>query len=422
MCDALHSIEDWVRYGDEIRRPLLVGENLTKSEKICIVGAGLSGLTIAYRIASKRPDIEIEILEKTDRCGGTIETWRDGEWLCDVAVNAARPHPAFWRLIDDLKLNEQFSPSRSEATTRWIYQNNKKKRLSFFTALSMGPFRLFHSIKTSRNGGASVAGLIPEQSIADAMTLGIVNDLSTNVDADFLMPSITRYGENPPIKWSKLKKQIQKTYPIFTPRKGSLASLRGGMDTLIQALVERLNEIRNVKFHFLQSFDNPVHAAVERNVPIESVIWCGPLTRTPDQYTNLGIYVAGYTKTDTRDVPIGYGTLIPDPKVPISGILHESDVHQSPRAPENHRLFRIMVPSDRDADDTSVRKSLKKILSSSEPVLFKKIADRMIPSYKPGYMASLEAKGIEYSRAGWFYSGISVTHVVTEAERIADLF
>ena len=28
----------------------------------------------------------------------------------------------------------------------------------------------------------------------------------------------------------------------------------------------------------------------------------------------------------------------------------------------------------------------------------------------------------EYTRAGWFYSGVSVTHVVAEAERIADLF
>ena len=28
----------------------------------------------------------------------------------------------------------------------------------------------------------------------------------------------------------------------------------------------------------------------------------------------------------------------------------------------------------------------------------------------------------EYTRAGWYYSGVSVTHVVTEAERIADLF
>ena len=75
----MYSLEDWVRFGDELRRPLLIGPNLSKSTKLCIVGAGLSGLTIAYRIASKRPDLEIKILEATERCGGTIETWSEAD-------------------------------------------------------------------------------------------------------------------------------------------------------------------------------------------------------------------------------------------------------------------------------------------------------------------------------------------------------
>ena len=73
--DNLHSLEAWIRYGDEVRRPLCVAEDFHESSAICIVGAGLSGLTLAYRIASKRPDIQIEIIEKSNRCGGVIETW-----------------------------------------------------------------------------------------------------------------------------------------------------------------------------------------------------------------------------------------------------------------------------------------------------------------------------------------------------------
>ena len=67
-------------------------------------------MTLAYRIASKRPDIQIEIIEKSNRCGGVIETWSHKGWICDVAVNATRPHPAFWRLVRDLNLSTQFSP------------------------------------------------------------------------------------------------------------------------------------------------------------------------------------------------------------------------------------------------------------------------------------------------------------------------
>ena len=421
MRDSLYSVEDWVRFGDELRRPLLVGPNLSTSTKLCVVGAGLSGLAIAYRIASKRPDIEIEILEKTDRYGGTIETWSEGEWLCDVAVNAARPHPAFWRLVDDLHLGEAFSESNPQATKRWLLINKKKTRLSWTSALKMGPLRLIRSLRSSRDGQRSVAQVFPSEAIANAMTLGIVNELSANVDADFLMPSLTRFGVEPPIKWSKIKKKMAKTYPLFQPRKGSVASFDGGMQTLIDAIIQQLDSFGNVKFHYNQDVNNPEQVALEHHVPVSSIIWCAPLDRTHEQFTSLDVYVAGYHNNELGDVQLGYGTLIPDEDLPISGILHESDVHLSSRAPADHRLFRIMAPSSRSSDEEAVRTCLKQILTRSEPVLFKKVGTRKIPIYEPGYMSQLD-KNREYTRAGWFFSGVSVTHVIAEAERIADLF
>jgi len=419
--DSLYSLEDWVRFGDELRRPLLVGPNLPTSTKVCIVGAGLSGLAIAYRIASKRPDLEIEILERTDRCGGTIETWSEGEWLCDVAVNAARPHPAFWRLVKDLGLGSAFAESNPQAKKRWLLINKKKTQLTWISALKMGPLRLFRSLRSSRKGKKSVAQVFPSETIADAMTLGIVNELSANVDADFLMPSLTKFGNGPPIKWSKIKKKMAETYPLFQPRKGSVASFSGGMQTLVDALLQQLNRFENVKFHFKQDISNPEEVAEEHHVPISSVIWCAPLDRTTDEFTLLDVYVAGYHNNDVSEVQRGYGTLIPDKDLPISGILHESDVHPSPRAPTGHRLFRIMAPSSRSSNGEAVRACLKQILTHSEPIIFKKIGTRTIPIYAPGYMSKLDMKR-EYTRAGWFYSGVSVTHVVAEAERIADLF
>ena len=421
MRDALYTLEDWVRFGDELRRPLLVGPNLSTSTKLCIVGAGLSGLSIAYRIASKRPDVEIKILERTDRCGGTIETWSEGEWLCDVAVNAARPHPAFWRLVEDLGLGDAFAESNPQAKKRWLLINKKKTQLSWITALKMGPIRLFRSLRSSRVGKKSVAQVFPSETIADAMTLGIVNERSANVDADFLMPSLTKFGDEPPIKWSKIKKMMAETYPLFQPRKGSVASFSGGMQTLVDALVQQLNTFENVKFHFNQDITKPEEVATEHHVPISSVIWCAPRDRTNQEFTSLDVYVAGYHNNGVSEVQRGYGTLIPDEDIPISGILHESDVHLSPRAPVDHRLFRIMAPSSRSSSKEAVRACLKQILTHSEPVIFKKIGTRKIPIYAPGYMSNLDINR-EYTRAGWFYSGVSVTHVIAEAERIADLF
>ena len=420
--DGVFSEDDWTRYGDELRRPLMVADGLANAGRVLVVGAGLSGLCVAYRLAMKRPDVQVELFEKGDRCGGTIETWNQGEWVCDVAVNATRAHPAFWRLIDDLGLQAQFKPSNPAASTRWIHTGGRSRKLSPWSVLRQGPFKLMQGVRSSRQGKKSVAEAMPIPNVADAMTLGIVNDVSRNVDADFLMPSMTRFGDEPPIKWSKVKRKMGSTYPLFTPGKGTTASLSGGMQTLVDALVSALETLENVHFSFGADLTTPEALAEEQNQPLSSIVWCAPLRRKTTEFTHLNVYAVGYTEADSRSVPVGYGTLIPDAHAPISGVLHESDVHASPRAPEGHRLFRLMSPAARGATDEDVKRSLQTYLCEAKPVLFEKIGERRIPSYPPGYMASLEVSNPEFSRAGWFYSGVSITHVVAEAERIADVF
>jgi len=415
-------VEEWVRYGDEMRRPLRVASDLPRSSTVCVVGGGLSGLTVAYRIASKRPDVHVELIEKGDRLGGVIETWTRGDWVCDVAVNATRAHPAFWRLVDDLGLGARFAPSNPQADTRWIHTRGRAQKLSLWTVLKRGPFKLLRGLRSARQGRRSVADALPMPPVNDAMTLGIVNDRAANVDADFLMPSMTRFGAEPPIKWKRIKAGMEATYPLFQPERGATASFEGGMETLIHALEEALNRLDNVELSLNEDATSPVDVADQRGIPLASVIWCAPLNRRPDAFTTLNVYVAGYGNDDVASVPVGYGTLIPDPSSPISGILHESDVHGTPRAPTGHRLFRIMSPTLQTGSHESVKAALTKHLGTAEPVVFEHIGVRSIPSYPPGYMASLSAESVDFTRGGWCFSGVSVTHVVAEAERIADHF
>ena len=416
------SLKDWIRYGDELRRPLCVASDLDNSSAVCVVGAGLSGLTVAYRIATKRPDIHVEIVEKSERCGGVIETWTQDGWICDVAVNATRAHPAFWRLVNDLDLGQLFSASNPKAKARWISTNGRRRKLSPLLIFKGGPLKVWRALKGARQGTLSVAEAMPLAPVNDAMTLGIVNDRSAHVDADFLMPSLTRFGTEPPVKWKRVKNMMNGTYPLFTPKPGSTASFEGGMQTLIDGLVHRLESLDNVSFTMNAPPDTPKEVAEARNMPLSSVIWCAPLRRTACEFTELNVYAVGYTEAQVSSVKVGYGTLIPDETCPVSGILHESDVHGSPRAPAGHRLFRVMAPSVRSSSHEEVEASLRHLLSESTPVVFEHIGVRRIPSYPPGYMASLMSEDQSFTRAGWFFSGVSVTHVVAEAERIADRF
>ena len=129
----MSDLESWILHGEEMRRPLIFHPELKKSSKLIIVGGGLSGLCCAYRVAKKRPDLEIIIHEKTKNVGGVISTWKSDGWVCDLAVNAARPHPAFWRLVDDLDLRSVFKTSNPVAKSRWILIDGKRHRLSWRT-------------------------------------------------------------------------------------------------------------------------------------------------------------------------------------------------------------------------------------------------------------------------------------------------
>ena len=73
MRDSLYSIEDWVRFGDE-RRPLLVDQICPRLRNYVL---WCGPLRIVHRLQDciEASDLEIEILERTNRCGGTIETW-----------------------------------------------------------------------------------------------------------------------------------------------------------------------------------------------------------------------------------------------------------------------------------------------------------------------------------------------------------
>ena len=418
----MSNLESWVLHGDEMRRPLLVNKKFAESKKIIIVGAGLSGLCCAYRIAKKRPDLEIILHEKSDQIGGVVTTWKEGEWICDVAVNATRPHPAFWRLVDDLGIDSKFTVSNPDAKSRWVLLGGKRHRLSWKTLFKIGPLKLLKRIKKSREGGLSVSEVIPNKMIADAMCLGIVNDTSENVDADLLFPGLTRFGPSPPIKKSKLRKLISESYPLFTPKKGMIASIDGGMSELIGELRNQISKLENVSIALGNNAESVQSVSKHYDVPSTSILWTGPNHEFEQGYSEITVFAVGYTNQQVKHIEVGYGTLIPDKDIPISGILHESDVHQSKRSPDGHRLFRLMVPNQRwKGDNESVRISAESLLAS-DPVLFKKIGERKIPSYTPGHLSKMNQLNPEWSYAGWQYSGVSITHIVDQAERIAELF
>jgi protoporphyrinogen/coproporphyrinogen III oxidase len=76
------------------------------TEKVVVVGAGISGLSCGYRL--QELGIQPLVLEARDRPGGSIATVRKNEYLFELGPQSPRFPAAVWRLVRELKLEDEF--------------------------------------------------------------------------------------------------------------------------------------------------------------------------------------------------------------------------------------------------------------------------------------------------------------------------
>src|SRR5580692_12871344 len=109
---------------------------------VVIVGAGLSGLSLAYRLHCARPDVRITILEKSSRPGGNIWTERLNGFQVETGPNGfLDAKPSTLQLCRDLGLGEKLIPaSEGSRKNRYLFWNGKLRALpgSFWSFLTNG--------------------------------------------------------------------------------------------------------------------------------------------------------------------------------------------------------------------------------------------------------------------------------------------
>src|SRR5271155_2431732 len=87
-------------------------------QRVVIVGAGISGLALAYRLRQAAPNVTVTVLEERARPGGAIWTeWRDGFQVECGPNGFLDSKPATLNLCRVLGLGEQLIAS-SEAARR----------------------------------------------------------------------------------------------------------------------------------------------------------------------------------------------------------------------------------------------------------------------------------------------------------------
>lgn len=95
---------------------------------VVIIGAGISGLTLAWRLY--RSGVNVTVLEKDERPGGTMHTVIDGDWLIESGPNSAlETTPLFQQLFAELDLQDQLRYANSASDKRYILRGGRLHEL-----------------------------------------------------------------------------------------------------------------------------------------------------------------------------------------------------------------------------------------------------------------------------------------------------
>ncbi|MFH4876720.1 protoporphyrinogen oxidase [Staphylococcus cohnii] len=94
------------------------------TKRIAIIGAGITGLSSAYFIKSKRPDIDVTIYESSNRVGGKIQTYRNEGYTIELGPESYLGRKQIMTdIAKDIGLEDQLITNKTGQS--YIYAKNK---------------------------------------------------------------------------------------------------------------------------------------------------------------------------------------------------------------------------------------------------------------------------------------------------------
>src|SRR5271155_413290 len=100
-------------------------------QRVVIVGAGISGLALAYRLRQAAPNVTVTVLEERARPGGAIWTERRDGFQVECGPNGfLDTKPATLQLCRDLGLGGRLiHASEASRKNRYLFWNDQLRAL-----------------------------------------------------------------------------------------------------------------------------------------------------------------------------------------------------------------------------------------------------------------------------------------------------
>lgn len=249
----------------------------SKTVDCLVIGAGISGLAVAWRLHQQAPDRSVAVIETSDRVGGNITTQTNDDFLWEEGPTSFAPNPALLELIAELNLNDQICRG-DRYLPRYIYWQQKLHPLEPTRPLSLITSGLLSPWGKLRAGLGAVGFVPPRLTTGDeSVTDFFQRHLGQEVLERLVAPFVSGVYAGDPAQLSaaaafrrivqleglggglvpgalRLRK-TRKSHPspqanprltklsLAKMRPGELGSFQGGLKTLPTAIASHLGDL-----------------------------------------------------------------------------------------------------------------------------------------------------------------------------------
>jgi oxygen-dependent protoporphyrinogen oxidase len=219
-----------------------------KQPDVVVVGAGITGLTCAYRL--QKLGIDALVLESSDRIGGVIRSETISGHLVEWGPGSLLPTPHTFGILEETGLDKDLIEADPKAP-RYIVVNGKLRPIPLGPLTTRGILRGFAEpfIRSKSKGDESVSSFfrrrfgdeIFERLVAPFVTgiyAGNVEKISVGAAFPRVLEIEQEYGS---IIWGMLRGKPKASNQESKPRKSRISSFPGGLETLPERLGQGLS-------------------------------------------------------------------------------------------------------------------------------------------------------------------------------------
>ncbi len=427
---------------------------------IGIIGAGISGLTLAYLLQKRQ--VPFFILEASDRIGGYLHTQRVGDYLLEYGANSLLCDKEVLDFINEIGLTNEVVHTNPVSKNRYIFKNGK------YRVLPSSPPKLLMSSFFSWKTKLAIFKERNVKSIAkenETLSTFFERRFSKEVVDYALNPFVSGiYAGNPD------ELLLDKTFPIlaeYEQKYGSVLkgfiknsgaerrqsiNFKNGIQTLPNRLAEIINKTESMKYEAAKTVHQNANFSFQLNdYQCDKLIITTPTSATAQlfkvmlpnfataleqvNYPPMTVVYSAFKKSQVGHLMNGFGGLHPKIENQFSaGSIWTSSVFPN-RCPADEVLLTSFVGGSQYIDNAllpkeklleKLNKELSKNYQISGQAVFQHLHHwaKSIPQYDLNINEvyrqtnELEKENI-FVCANW-KDGVSVADCIKKAIRLAD--